>query len=86
MDLLASCLNRKVLPYVATARDPLADAMGALLVLWSSYQLVYAFPSQASPLSAVQDRGLSDLVLIALDWPRQLWGANVVWLAASSVQ
>ena len=85
VDLFASRLNRKVERFVARTRDPLADASDALVAPWHQYRLMYAFPP-IQLLSRFLRRLVSEphmVILVAPDWPRRSWYADVVHLAVA---
>ncbi|XP_044151545.1 nuclear pore complex protein Nup155 [Bufo gargarizans] len=84
VDLFASRLNHRLPRYVARSRDPQALAVDALVLPWSQFDLLYLFP----PIPLLP-RVLKRLkaarvpaILVAPDWPRRAWYADLVFLLA----
>lgn len=80
MVLFASRQNRKVPKFVAWSRDPVADAVDTLVALWSQFRLLYAFPLLKLLSRLLRRVELEGVILVAPDWPRRSWYADVVRL------
>lgn len=86
VDLFASRLNHKLPLYVSRARDPKALATDALVAPWKGFQLLYLFPPLPllpRVLKRVKMEGVP-AILIAPDWPRRAWYADLVNLLADA--
>ncbi|CAJ0925813.1 unnamed protein product [Ranitomeya imitator] len=86
VDLTASRVNRKVPQFVSRSRDPLAVGVDALAIPWSQFELPYLFPSLPllpKLLKKIKAEGVP-VILIAPDWPRRAWFAELVNLLADA--
>ncbi|CAJ0926024.1 unnamed protein product [Ranitomeya imitator] len=86
VDLTASRINRKVPQFVSRSRDPLAVGVDALAIPWSQFELPYLFPPLPllpKLLKKIKAEGVP-VILIAPDWPRRAWFAELVNLLADA--
>lgn len=86
VDVFASRLNHKLPVYVSRARDPEALAVDALVLPWTGFDFLYLFPPLPllpRVLKRVKAEG-TPAVLIAPDWPRRTWYADLVHLLADA--
>ncbi|CAJ0936185.1 unnamed protein product [Ranitomeya imitator] len=86
VDLTASRVNRKVPQFVSRSRDPLAVGVDALAIPWSQFELPYLFPPLPllpKLLKKIRAEGVP-VILIAPDWPRRAWFAELVNLLADA--
>ncbi|CAJ0961614.1 unnamed protein product [Ranitomeya imitator] len=86
VDLTASRVNRKVPQFVSRSRDPLAVGVDALAIPWSQFELPYLFPPLPllpKLLKKIKAEGVP-VILIAPDWPRRAWFAELVNLLADA--
>ncbi|CAJ0944457.1 unnamed protein product [Ranitomeya imitator] len=86
VDLTASRVNRKVPQFVSRSRDPLAVGVDALAIPWSQFELPYLFPPLPllpKLLKKIKVEGVP-VILIAPDWPRRAWFAELVNLLADA--
>lgn len=86
VDLFASRFNHKCPGYVSRSRDPKALAVDALITPWTGFQLLYLFPPLPllpRVLKRVKLEGVP-AILVAPDWPRRAWYADLVNLLADA--
>ena len=86
VDLMASRLNCKVPVYLARARDPKACGVDALVAPWQHFRLLYVFPPIPLLPKLLRRIALEGIpaILIAPDWPRRSWFADVVRMLADA--
>jgi hypothetical protein len=82
MDLFASRLNYKVIPFCAFKPDPLAATIDAFTIHWLGF-LCYAFPPFCVLGRVIQKviQDKAEIILIAPDWPTKPWYTLVRKLA-----
>ena len=75
IDLFASRLNHKVIPYVAWKPDPGASAIDAFTLNWSDYSLSYCFPPFSLIGKVLQKIQMekATAILVVPDWTSQFW-------------
>ncbi|CAJ0919605.1 unnamed protein product [Ranitomeya imitator] len=82
VDLMASHFNAKVSNFMARTHDPRSLGADALVQDWTQFQLLYIFPPL--PLISRVARKIKQegvpTILIAPDWPRCTWYADIVQL------
>lgn len=86
VDLMASKFNHKVPLYLARARDPKAYGADALVLPWREFSLLYVFPPfplLPRVLRRIAAEGVP-AILIAPDWPRRSWYADLMLLLADA--
>ncbi|CAJ0944859.1 unnamed protein product [Ranitomeya imitator] len=84
VDLMASRLNAKVHNFIARSRDPQAIGVDALISPWHPFQLPYVFPPLPllpKAIRKIKSEGVP-VILVAPDWPRRAWYAELVRLVA----
>ncbi|CAJ0958249.1 unnamed protein product [Ranitomeya imitator] len=84
VDLMASRLNAKVHNFIARSRDPQAIGVDALISPWHQFQLPYVFPPLPllpRVIRKIKTEGVP-VILVAPDWPRRAWYAELVQLVA----
>ncbi|CAJ0931053.1 unnamed protein product [Ranitomeya imitator] len=84
VDLMASRLNAKVHNLIARSRDPQAIGVDALISPWHQFQLPYVFPPLPllpKVIRKIKTEGVP-VILVAPDWPRRAWYAELVQLVA----
>ncbi|CAJ0962706.1 unnamed protein product [Ranitomeya imitator] len=84
VDLMASRLNAKVHNFIARSRDPQAIGVDALIFPWHQFQLPYVFPPLPllpKVIQKIKTEGVP-VILVAPDWPRCAWYAELVQLVA----
>ena len=74
LDLFASRLNYRILPFCAFRPDPLASVIDAFTIPWNM-QLGYAFPPFCLLGRILQKiiRDEANIILIVPDWPTKAW-------------
>ncbi|CAJ0928111.1 unnamed protein product [Ranitomeya imitator] len=80
VDLMPSRLNSKVLNFIARSHDPAAIEVDALVHSWHRFQLPYIFPPLPllqRVIKKIRAEGIP-VILIAPDWPRRAWYAELV--------
>ncbi|XP_073430315.1 sex comb on midleg-like protein 2 isoform X4 [Dendrobates tinctorius] len=82
VDLMASRENAKVLRFVARSLDPQAIAADALVLPWNQFRLPYLFPPLPLLPRVIRKirREKVPAILLAPDWPRRAWYADLVQL------
>ncbi|CAJ0964903.1 unnamed protein product [Ranitomeya imitator] len=83
-DLMASRLNSKVPDFIARSHGPAAIGADALLLPWHHFLLPYIFPPLPllpRVIRKIRAEGVP-VILIAPDWPRRAWYAELVQLVA----
>ena len=75
IDLFASRLNHKVIPYVAWKPDPGASAIDAFTLNWSDYSLSCCFPPFSLIGKVLQKIQMekATAILVVPDWTSQFW-------------
>ncbi|CAJ0923458.1 unnamed protein product [Ranitomeya imitator] len=84
VDLMASRWNAKVHNFIARSRDPQAIGVDALISPWHHFQLPYVFPPLPllpKVIRKIRTEG-GPVILVAPDWPRRAWYAELVQLVA----
>ncbi|CAJ0938692.1 unnamed protein product, partial [Ranitomeya imitator] len=82
VDLMASWLNSKVPKFIARSHDSAAIGADALVHSWRQFQLPYIFPPLPLLLRVIKKIRAEGIpvILIAPDWPRRAWYAELVQL------